>query len=260
MDGTLLGLLGLQAAVLLAALLQAATGIGFGVIAGPVILLALDSGAAVQVTILLSLLIALVLAPTVYRRVDRPLLARYLLGSLAGLPLGILVFLQVSVDVLKLLAGVAVLFMALSASGRFARSPAAGDPRWDGRVDRRVDYGIGLLSGAMSASLAMPGPVAAARLSALARPKDTVRATVLVLFIPSYLAAMAFQAGFAAVQWPTLSLTASLVPATLVGVLLGRLSASRIGERAFRRLIVAVLLATAVSLLGAVAGRQLGLF
>ncbi len=257
MDGTELGL---QAAVLLAALLQAATGIGFGVIAGPIILLVLDSGAAVQVTILLSLLIALVLAPAIYRQVDRPLLARFLLGSLAGLPIGILVFLQVGVDALKLLAGVAVLFMALSASGLLSWSPGGGEARRDGTAGRLVDYGIGLVSGAMSASLAMPGPVAAARLSARARPKDTVRATVLALFIPSYLAAMAFQAGFAAVEKPTLVLTASLVPATLVGVLLGRLSAARIGERAFRRLIVAVLLATAVSLLGAVAGRRLGLF
>ena len=55
MDSTLLAM---HAAVFVASLLQAATGIGFGVIAGPIILLAMNSGSAVQVTILLSLMIA----------------------------------------------------------------------------------------------------------------------------------------------------------------------------------------------------------
>ena len=51
----------LNIAVLAASLLQAATGIGFGVIAGPILLLALDSGAAIQVSIALSFAIALAL-------------------------------------------------------------------------------------------------------------------------------------------------------------------------------------------------------
>ena len=58
MDGLLLAL---NLAVLLGALLQAASGIGFGVIAGPMILIALNDGSAIQVTSILSLLIAVVL-------------------------------------------------------------------------------------------------------------------------------------------------------------------------------------------------------
>ena len=51
-------LLVLQVAVFGAALFQAATGTGFGVIAGPVILMALNDGSAIQVSIVLRLLIA----------------------------------------------------------------------------------------------------------------------------------------------------------------------------------------------------------
>ena len=68
MDGYILALHG---AVLAAALFQAATGIGFGILAGPIILMVMNSGSAVQVTILLSLLIAVVLAPSLYRRADK---------------------------------------------------------------------------------------------------------------------------------------------------------------------------------------------
>jgi uncharacterized membrane protein YfcA len=253
MDATLLGL---QVAVLLAALLQAATGIGFGVIAGPIILMAMNSGSAIQVSILLSFLIAAVLAPMLFRKVDRVLLVRFLLGTLLGLPVGIYVFLQVSVEVLKLLAGLSVLFMAVSASGLLAGPEGRGDRR----RGRLLDYGVGLLSGAMCTSLAMPGPVAAARLSALARAKDTVRATVLVMFVFSYIAALAVQVGFAGVARETWVFAATLAPATLIGVFVGRLLATRISERVFRRLIVTVLAATSAGLLITSAGRIFQVF
>lgn len=242
MDGYILAL---HAAVLAAALFQAATGIGFGILAGPIILMVMNSGSAVQVTILLSLLIAVVLAPTLYRRADKNLLRRLLAGTLAGLPIGIVVFVQVSVDLLKLLAGLAVLFMALSATGLLRPEPLNGKARGA----RVKDYGIGVLSGAMSASLAMPGPVAAAHMSSLAYAKDTIRATILVMFVFSYSAAIAFQAVLVGVSGETLSLAARLVPATLIGILLGRISVGWIGERGFRRLISIVLFATSISLL-----------
>ena len=110
-------ILALHLAVFAAALLQAATGIGFGIIAGPIILMVMNSASAIQVSILLSLLIALVLAPSLYGRADKPLLARLLLGAMAGLPLGIFVYLQVGVDLLKLLAGLAVLVAGIGAGG-----------------------------------------------------------------------------------------------------------------------------------------------
>lgn len=242
MDGYILAL---HAAVLAAALFQAATGIGFGILAGPIILMVMNSGSAVQVTILLSLLIAVVLAPTLYRRADKNLLRRLLAGTLAGLPIGIVVFVQVSVDLLKLLAGLAVLFMALSATGLLRPEPLNGKARGA----RVKDYGIGVLSGAMSASLAMPGPVAAAHMSSLAYAKDTIRATILVMFVFSYSAAIAFQAVLVGVSGETLSLAARLAPATLIGILLGRISVGWIGERGFRRLISIVLFATSISLL-----------
>ena len=241
MDPTLVAL---HAAVLAAALLQAATGIGFGVIAGPIILMVMNDGAAVQVTILLSLLIALVLAPWLYRQAHKKVLGHLLVGTAIGLPLGIVIFLNVSLEVLMLLAALAVLFMAVSASGLLALPLRKGESL----RGAAQNLAIGVLSGAMSASLAMPGPVAAARLSSLALPKETIRATILVMFVVSYSAAFAFQVGLVGLSKPAWSLTVSLLPATVIGILVGRMLVARISEQAFRRLIVAVLLATALSL------------
>ena len=169
-----------QTAVFAASLLQAATGIGFGVIAGPVLLLILNNASAIQVSIILSLVIALLLAPSIFRQVDKSLFKLLVYGTCAGIPLGI-----IDISTLKLLAGLAVAFMALTTAGVFGS---------DGDSDR-VTYSsgsglsMGVISGAMSSSLGMPGPVPAAWMLTRSFGKEVIRSTILFLFIPSYLAA-----------------------------------------------------------------------
>lgn len=235
----------LQAVVFCASLLQAATGIGFGLIAAPMLLIVLDSGAAVQVTIILSLLIALVLAPSLYRHADKRLLRLLLIGTAVGLPVGLYVYLWLDLDLLKLLAGATVLLVALSAAG------VIGARREPDTVSSSPSHDviIGVVSGAMSTSLAMPGPVPAAWMARSEFTKDTIRATILVLFVFSYTAAIAMQAGLAGLAPETLTVAAILAPATLMGIVFGRILASRITERTFMRIIVTVLIATSLSLL-----------
>ncbi len=244
-------LIALNLAVLLGALLQAASGIGFGVIAGPMILIALNDGSAIQVTSILSLLIALVLLPSVMRHVERDILRRFLIGSLAGLPLGLIAFVWFPVAALKLLAGVSILLLcAMLLRGRAARTLPQPRPR--------LDHATGVVSGAMSVGLAMPGPVAAVRLAALQRTKEATRATILLLFVFSYSAAIAVQAAASGLSGETLRLSADLVPATLLGIGIGALLGKRLSEIWFRRVILAILLATAVSLLFSAAGVSFG--
>ena len=138
-----------------------------------------------------------------------------------------------------------MLFMALSVTGLLGSARLNAKPR-GGRLN---DLGIGLMSGAMSASLAMPGPVVAAHMSSLAHGKDTIRATILVMFVFSYSAAFALQGVFAGVLRETLTLAATLTPATLIGILLGRILVVWISESGFRRMISIVLVATSISLL-----------
>ena len=233
----------LHAVVLIAALLQAATGIGFGLLAGPVILLALNSGSAIQISMMMSLLIALVLTPSLIGNVDRTLLKRVLLGSVAGFPMGILVFQAVSINMLKLLAGVAVMYMAVSVTGLLERSRPGGGARGV------RDLGAGVLSGLMSTSLAMPGPAVAARMAALAHSKDAIRATVLVTLALSNIGAVGFQAALVGIAPETLELAAWLAPATLAGVVVGRLIVGWFSERGFRIMLSLLLATTSLSLI-----------
>lgn len=232
----------LHAAVFVAALLQAATGLGFGLLAGPVILLVLDNASAIQISLMLSLVITLMLSPSLTVDIDRPLLKRVMLGSLVGFPVGIFVFQAIDIPMLKLLAGAAVLYMVLTVTG------AIRIPESRGGAQRARDLGTGMLSGAMSTSVAMPGPAVAARMAALARPKSAIRATVLMTLLLCNIAAILFQAAMVGMARETLVLTAWLTPATVVGVLLGRRIVDWFSERGFRMVLVLLLGATALSL------------
>ena len=235
----------LHAAVFGASFLQAAAGIGFGVIAGPIILIVMGDGAAIQVSILLSFLNAAVLAPGVFRAADRALLKWLLAGSLIGAPLGAAIFKAIDVSALKVMAAAAVTFMAVLASGwRPAGSRRPGTP-----AIALTGGGAGVLSGAMNAALAMPGPVVAALMSSRRSGKDATRATILILFVCTYPVAFAFQLLVVGQSDAALSLSLLLVPATLVGVITGRWASGMISERQFRRIIVLVLVATAIALL-----------
>ncbi len=233
-----------HAVVLAAAFLQSATGIGFGIIAGPVILILIDSHAAVQVTMGLSFAVSLALAPTLIAHVDRLMLKRLSIGTMIGLPLGMMVFWAVSLPVLKFLAMLAVAFMAWTV----ARAPQ-NTTQTQPKSGNAIDLGIGVVSGAMSTALAMPGPAAAARLTALALPKLTVRATVLLLMVVSYFGAMVVQAGLIGIDGQTIETAAWMLPAALIGTFAGRLFVSRIDEQLFRRIITVVLVITALGLL-----------
>lgn len=231
-------------AVFAAALLQAATGIGFGVIAGPILLLVLNSASAIQVSIILSLVIALALAPSIFKLRDKPLFRLLVIGTGMGIPLGIVIFLHINIHALKILAGVSVAFMALTTAGVF--KPQRGQP--NDSYSNTTGVGYGIISGVMSSSLGMPGPVPAAWMITKSFTKGAIRATILLLFVPSYCAALIFQSvapglGDDAIKW-----SLELLPATVAGLLIGRVLEPRISERSFRAIVTIVLGCTAISL------------
>ena len=237
-----------------ASALQSATGIGFGVIAGPVLLIVLNSRAAIQISIGLSLMIAAVLVPSLWRNTDRLLLLRLLAGSAAGVPIGLAVFLSIGIDHLKLLAGLAVLFTLVflfrpgagaKAAGAVSAGAETAGAKRPGKLEQIL---LGAISGVMSGSLAMPGPVPAAWMSARSYGKDTIRATLLSLFIFSYLAALALQAIMTDIGRETLRHGLILAGPALAGVIAGHFLSHRLTERAFRWVLISVLTATAAGL------------
>lgn len=214
----------LVGAVFAASLLQAVTGIGFGVIAGPVLLVTMASAGAIQVSIVLSFLIALLLSPITVPHVNWRLLRPLFAGVCIGTPIGALAYLSLSLEHLKVLAALVVGAMTVIATGILARFPFF-------QTDTQVRRGaIGIVCGILNAALAMPGPPVAAYVTAIKSNPRVVRSTTLVTFLLSYPIALGFQAMFVGVSdtlAPTvLALFVPTVAGTFCGVILtGKLAA-----------------------------------
>lgn len=235
----------LNLAVLAAAALQAATGIGFGVIAGPIMLVVLNDGSAIHISIMLNLLIAVLLTPALMKDIDRTLLGRLVAGLLVGTPIGVWAFLAMDIVLLKFAAAlVVVLTMILMLRSRNASEGTGPAAATD--IERGS---MGLIAGMMGGSLGMPGPVPAAWMSTKGYGKTGIRATILAMFVVSYAMSFGLQLGAVGISGDTFSLAAQLAPATVIGIMAGRFLHHRITERIFRKLLFVILLATVALLL-----------
>lgn len=224
--------------------LQVATGVGLGLLAGPVLILSLPKDTAVFVAIVLNLLISLALLPQERREISWPSLRPLLLGTLVGVPLGWLVLQQIDATALTLLAGIVVLGAAAQLF--------LGQPAGAGRAGRAARLNVlagGGVSGFMSGALAIPGPVAMWALLQSKIAAGQVRATLRATFVFSYSAALFVHFGLggaSAAGWPMVAL---LLPALVVGGGTGILVKRHVGIGPLSVALRILLLAMGVSLL-----------
>jgi uncharacterized protein len=235
-------------AVFGAAALQSATGIGFGIVAGPIMLMVMGSSEAIQISVILNILIAGFLVPSIKAESNHAVLSKFLWGSAIGIPVGLYVFMSVDIGLLKMLAGLAVSLTVLFVI-RSARAPTSENHII---APTRGALPIGVVSGLMGGSLGMPGPVPAAWMSTAGYSKTTVRATILMLFVFSYSAVFLLQVPLAGLRAETIHTSALLAPATIIGILFGRKLAHWLTEQTFRWLLVMILVATAFLLFSSV--------
>lgn len=80
------------AIILVASILQTSTGFGFSILATPFLLLIFEPMEAIQINLLLSLVISGALITKIIKDIDFDVLKRFILGSVTGLPIGIIVF------------------------------------------------------------------------------------------------------------------------------------------------------------------------
>ena len=240
-----LGVLALTSLVVCAGtVLQVATGVGLGLLAGPVLILSLHTETAIFVAIILNLLVSIVLLPQEKGEISWPPLRLLLVGTLFGVPLGWLVLQQIDATTLKLFTGIVVLAAAIQLI-LLGRQAAAGDEH---SVRLRTLMGGGF-SGFMSGCLAIPGPVAMWTLLQRNIAPSQVRATLRALFVFSYSAAFLVHFGLGGETAKGWSTVAALVPALAVGVALGGVIKRTVREASLHVALRLLLLAMGLSLL-----------
>ena len=227
---------GLAATSFAAALLQAANGFGFAVLATPFFLLFAEPGHAVQLVIIITLALSVVVLPGLHRAVHKPLLLRLALGSLVGLPPGLLAFDAADPVLVRAAAGIVILvFTTVLAANHLRRRGAVFALRPGG------DLVTGGVSGFATALVGMAGPPVLIYLMLAGATPRAVRATLLYFFALSYAATLVAHVATIGVPRATWLGAASLIPFAWAGGLIGRTVADRLGNEAAAGLAILVL-------------------
>jgi len=230
---------GLAATAAGAALLYTLTGFGFAVLSIPAFVLFVDPPQAVQLVIIISTALSIVTLPGLWRAVVPALLLRLTLGSIAGLPLGLIALRHADPVVVRRLIGTTILVF----SGVLLWVQLRGPNRHTALLGMKPgrDLAVGAISGTATALVGMAGPPLLIYLLLAGAPPPTARATLLSFFGIVYAAALlshTIAVGIAAGTWIEAGV---LIPFAALGAIAGRPLGARLGVRGFAMLAIVLL-------------------
>lgn len=224
--------------ILIASILQTSTGFGFSILATPFLLLLFKPVEAIQINLILSLLISCALIMKIRKDIDFGILKRFVMGSFAGLPIGIILFLSLSLDGLKLGVSILILLLTVLLIFKFRISQS-----------KKTDLFIGGLSGSLTTSIGMPGPPILLYFSGTDTKKEVLRSTTLAFYLFIYFVSLMIQMLFAGTNSTVWLSSLWGVPLVAAGLYIGQLLFGRINQHVFRIFTYAILLFTGSYLL-----------
>jgi hypothetical protein len=244
MEIGLAGLAALAVTTLMGAALQAAFGFGFAILAAPIFLATIGTGAAIQLLVVLHVVLVSLVVPGTWQAAPKPLLGWLAAGALAGFPLGLMLFLAADARALQLSVGVATVIFSLLLAYRELGSPAtsARDPERPDAFRAGTALLVGALSGLLTSVLVMPGPPAMIYTRTLDLAKQASRALSHSFFGFCYVMATVLHAFFAGMHGSVWLVAAVLAPCVLVGSMAGTRAAHFLSEERFRRAVLALLI------------------
>lgn len=230
-------LTGVALVVAMAATVQLSAGFGFGLAAVPLMAIVLDPHDAVVVALTLATLTNGYQAWSGRHHADRAVIGRLLAGAVVGLPIGLLVFLQVDDRVLSAIIGVAVLVaVTVIAMGLDLRHAGPG-----------LDVAGGALAGALTMSAGVNGPPMVFVLQARHFDQVRFRATITSVFFVLDVVSVAVFAATGDLDRDVLAAVAVALPGLALGAAAGVWLRRHLDARRFRRLVLVLLTVAGVS-------------
>ena len=245
----------LAATTFVAALLYAVTGFGFAVLAAPLFLLFTDPAPAIQLVIIISTVLSIVVLRGLLPAIAPWLLLRLALGSLVGLPVGLVAFRYADPFLVRAAAGAMIFGFAILMAVSRRRSGQHGQGKHSTAFAMcpGLDLAAGAVSGIAGALVGQPGPPVLIYLLLAGTAARTVRATLLAFFALSYGVTLASHAATIGITAPTWLAAGILIPFAFLGGLAGRPIGDRLGAEAFAKLAIALLAMAGAYTLGAAA-------
>jgi uncharacterized membrane protein YfcA len=231
------------AALLLAAFIKGATGLGFPLIATPSIALLLDIRTAVTVLILPNLFMdsAQVLRDGLPYQVFHRF-ANLLLPTIVGVFLGTMALVNTPLWVLNFCLGVMVLAFVFSNLLRF-------EFKISERRERILSPVFGFVSGFLNGLTNAAGPTLAIYLYSLKLDKRTFVKSIATIFVTTKLSQLVAISTWNLFNRDTISLSVQVLLFTLAGFYVGIKAQDRVNQKTFNRGLVVLLAAIGVTLL-----------
>ena len=216
-------------------------GFGTALMALGIWLYVLPPAVAVPLVLICSVIAQTATMPGIWRSIDFRLAAPFLIGGLAGVPLGTLMIAHADPEVFKLSVG--VLLLVFPAALYFNPAPFA--PKFGGRpADGLVGFAGGILGGL--AGLSGPLPILWANLRGWGKNErrgifQTFNWTILT-------ASLCLQAGSGLIGVEVLKLAVLAFPATLFGAWIGARTYHGLSDQNFRDLVLGLLFLSGLGL------------
>ena len=241
----------LSSVTLTASILQTVTGFGFGLLCVPIFLWVVNSVAAIHLVIIVTLVMSIAILPSVKGQMVPQLLIAFGIGCLVGSPIGMLFFNYLDLRWIKVLAAVVILIVTIwNAYLYFMPMILKRDLfKHPGKGTQSAQVSVGVASGILGTTLAMPAPLVMLYLSGTSYETHAIRSTILVFFILAYGLALVCQMTTQGVESQTWRLAATLCPAALLGVYVGHKLAPMLSIFYFRLIVFLTLLITSLVML-----------
>lgn len=206
--------------------------------ATPFLLLLFSPQEAIQMNLILSLVISIALIREIKADIDFTLLKRFSIGSVIGVPFGILIFLSIDITVFKLIVSIILLLFTMLLILQFKMK---GTPQ--------RDFMIGGFSGLFTSSIGMPGPPLLVYFTGTNIEKEKLRATTLAYFLFIYFISLIIQIVFSGTEQDIWLSSLYAIPIVFIGLFIGQKLFKKLNQRTFRLFIYILLICTGIYLL-----------
>lgn len=221
--------------ILLATVVAGLAGFGLSILSVPPLLLLYDPSTVIALNKILTLGTTWVILVEAWRHISWRWIAKLLPAALAGLFVGSWLLRVLDANVIKVIAGVIV--VALAVLLLTWQPHALRERSWMAPV-------VGLVSGTSSTSVGMAGPPIVLFFTVMGVSKEVFRATTATYFIAGDVVALPALIAQGTVGGDDLRLSLALAPVALVGRLIGIRLVPLVSPHAFRRATLALLLIT----------------
>ena len=216
-------------------------GFGTALMALGIWLYVVPPGTAVTLVLICSVIAQTATMPSIWRSIDFRLVWPFLVGGLAGVPLGTMLVTYADPRMFKLCVG--VLLLIFPTALYFDRRPMA--VRFGGKV---ADAGIGFTGGVLGGLAGLSGPVPILWASVRGWGKDERRAVFQIFNWTILTAALCVQAATGLITRETMWLTLLVLPATIGGAWLGARTYHALSDGDFRDVVLGLLFLSGVTL------------